>query len=96
MLHTILSEIAPILMKASPLLADALGSPIAGMALTLVSNAFGTDPKNPQDLVSKVLENLPDATNKLNDLESQHSSEIKSALNINMPTSIELNVKVNF
>lgn len=90
-----LASIAHIILSASPIIASALGSPIAGIAMSLVSHAFGTDSTKPEDLVSKVMADVPTATTILQSLEAQHGDIIKNLLSgANNLASAEINIKL--
>lgn len=91
-----LSSIAHIILSASPIIASALGSPLAGIAMSLVTHAFGTDSTKPEDLISKVMEDVPKATTILQSLETQHGNIIKSLLSGNNLTSAEVTIKLNW
>lgn len=96
MIH-LLAEILPILIKASPTVATALGGPLAGLAMSLVSYAFGVDPKQPSDLVSKVMSDVPGATTILQALETQHGDFLKSVLSsTNNLASAEITIKLSW
>ena len=96
MLNEIFKDISPILTKASPLIATALGSPVAGLAVSILSNIFEADPKNPNEIVNKILENVPEATNKLKCSEADHCDIFKSILGARQPSHLEFHVKVSF
>jgi hypothetical protein len=70
----IASDVAKVVFKASPLLASALGSPVAGMVLSLLGNAFGVAPPS---LASAIAAD-PDAATKLKALEMQHAEALAS------------------
>jgi hypothetical protein len=94
---TQLASIAHILLNASPIIASALGSPLAGVAISLVSHAFGVDSGKPEELISKVMEDVPQATTILQSLESQHGDILKSLLSgVNNLASAEINIKLNW
>jgi hypothetical protein len=96
MIHQ-LSEIAHILLEASPMIASALGSPLSGIAVSLLSHAFGVDSQNPSDLVSKVMSDVPAATTILQSLEAQHGDIIKKLMNgANNLASAEINIKLSW
>lgn len=72
-----LSELISIVEKSAPLLASALGSPVAGIAVSLIENAFGITQSNPTQLAAAVSAD-PDAVAKLKALEFQHEDELKT------------------
>ena len=57
--------------SAAPLLASVLGSPLAGVAVSLVSQAFGVPSNNVDQLVAAI-GTTPDAAAKLKQLEYDH------------------------
>lgn len=59
--------------KYAPLLGSVVSSmnPIAGMAVNLVAQAFGADPKNTDDIIAKISAD-PEAAIKLKQIEYQH------------------------
>ncbi len=69
------SDIENFIAKSAPLLASAVGGPIAGVAVNLISNLFGSDPKNPDDILKKMQAD-PDAAMKLKQLEMQHEESL--------------------
>lgn len=69
---TALPVLAKIVEPAAPLLASVLGTPLAGVAVSLLSSLFGSDPKNVGQLVTHV-QNDPEATIKIKTLEYQHA-----------------------
>lgn len=69
------SNLISIVGKSAPLLATVLGSPLAGIALSLIASLFGADPKNIGDLVSKI-QNDEEANIKLKELELKHQETL--------------------
>ena len=65
-----IKKIISVISSAAPGIATSLGGPAAGMAVSLLSNLFGADPKNPDDLIQKI-QSDPDAQIKLKQLEVQ-------------------------
>jgi hypothetical protein len=57
--------------KVAPLLAGVLGSPLAGVAVSLLAGAFGTDPKNIGDLAQAI--QSPEAALKIKTVEYEHA-----------------------
>lgn len=91
----ILHILAPLISKFAPVLATALGSPIAGIVTSLIASAFGGDPKNLPDLVSKIGADT-ESQNKLAQLELDHGDLIKTLLITRPPTKIDLHVIVSY
>ena len=96
MLETVWKEIAPIICTAAPAVATALGSPLAGVATSLVCNSFNVDPKKPENLVSKILENIPVSTEKLKSIDYNSSELFNKFLNWKSPSEMELNLKMKW
>ena len=90
MLPALLKAIEPIIFNVAPTIATALGGPLAGGVLSLLCETFGIHTKKPEDLVNKVLENVPDAEKKMQDLEKSHASWIKQML----PHEVEWSGKI--
>jgi hypothetical protein len=74
-LGDILSSLAVNVAKSAPLLATALGSPMAGIALSMLGEAFGISPTRPQDILDH-LKNDPDSLAKLKEIELQHEQQL--------------------
>ena len=62
------SKILPVVSEAAPLLGSVLGTPLAGVAISLIAKAFGV---NPTDLnaLSSALNSDPETSIKLKTLE---------------------------
>ena len=69
------SELIKAVETSAPLLASALGSPIAGLVLSLVAHTFGVD-SNKVDELTSIVRGNPDAASKLKALELQHSETL--------------------
>lgn len=73
---------------SAPLLAGALGSPFAGMAISLLGNLFGVPNGNVEDILEKIKLD-PDATTKLKQLELEHSEALAKIQSTNYSTEVE-------
>jgi hypothetical protein len=94
MIHNIFKDIAPMLLKLSPTVASALGSPVAGAALQILADKFGGDIAAPTDLVEKI-KSHPDAEHVLTDIEKEHCDGLQCLIKDSKIKSIELNFKMN-
>lgn len=73
-----LSNIAEFVSKTAPLLGSVIGGPIGGtvgMALSLIANKFGANPKSTEEIFSKMTTD-PDAVIKLKELELEHQESL--------------------
>lgn len=100
MFEKILGEAFPLIQQYAPVIATALGSPVAGTAtvlgINLLSHAFGIKP-NQVDTLEKTIMNDPEATNRLSNLEAIFSEWFKSHENqIRMPSKVEMNIKLEW
>ncbi len=59
-----------------PALGTALGGPAGGLVTSLIANAFGADPKNDSDILSKINSD-PEAIVKLRQLELEHQEALQ-------------------
>jgi hypothetical protein len=71
-----LGSLIAIVGKSAPLLASALGSPIAGMAIGLIENLFGMKSSTPDELANAINAD-PDAAIKLKELELKHTEDLQ-------------------
>lgn len=75
---SVLENLKSVVSKVAPLLGSALGSPLAGVALSFISNSFGD--KNgefsPEQLLAKITSD-PDAAVKLKEIEMKHETELR-------------------
>lgn len=69
------SKLLPIVAKAAPLLGTVLGTPLAGVAVSLIAQAFGVNPHNVDDIVTAI-NSSPEATLKLRTLEYDHAETL--------------------
>lgn len=61
--------------KVAPLLGTALGSPIGGIALSLIANAFGVKNSDAGEILN-ALQSAPDAAMRLKQLEMDHQEAL--------------------
>jgi hypothetical protein len=96
MFNIVLKDILPLIQYSAPIIASALGSPIAGTAISLIAKAFDGDSSDVPGLVSKVLGDS-NASDKLKELDTLHGDWISSLLGkIRYPSEIEFNLKVKW
>ena len=90
----IASDLIKIVGKSAPVLARALGSPLAGTALALLSSAFGVSPDN----LAATIAADPEAELKLKTLEYQHAEELAriDAGDFQVATADSQNARANF
>lgn len=81
----IAAELISIVAKSAPLLAGALGSPIAGIAISLLENYFGVK----SEQLTNILQTDPDAATKLKALEFQHSEELTKLASNNYQIAVD-------
>jgi hypothetical protein len=87
LIDVIESKIIPAVGKIAPLLGSVLGTPLAGIALSLISSAFGIDPKKLDDL-DHAITNDPDAANKLRTIENDHSEMLAKIASTDYSTEV--------
>jgi hypothetical protein len=63
--------IGKIIEAGAPVLASFIGSPLAGIGVSLLAHVFGADPKNVNDVVAKISAD-PDRVVKIKQLEYDH------------------------
>lgn len=78
-------EIAETVLKFSPIVAGALGSPAAGIVLSLLSKEFNVAP---QDLNGAIASNGDSAT-KIKEFEIEHSDELAKLSSNNYSTEVD-------
>ncbi len=65
-------DIMQVVKKSAPLLASVIGSPVAGVALSLIGNAFGVDGKD-QQAIADAINKDPESAIKLRTLEYENA-----------------------
>ncbi len=73
-------DLIPLVLKAAPTLASVLGSPFAGVAVSLIEQAFGVSSNTP-DVLANAIVSDPAAAEKLKALELQHAEALTSLAN---------------
>ena len=84
-------EIKPIIAvieKVAPVLATALGSPIAGIILHIIANVFDANFSDPNDILNKINAD-PDSALKLKALQYQHEENLKKIASQNYQTTMQ-------
>jgi hypothetical protein len=82
------SEIIPIVGKAAPLLASVLGSPLAGVAVSLIAQAFGIRSQDVAEL-AHTISGDPDATRKLEAIEYAHEEMLQKIASTDYATEVD-------
>jgi hypothetical protein len=80
-----LTEIAKATLKFSPVIATAMGSPIAGMIASLLATAFGVEPKD----LANTITNDPNAEFKLKQFELEHTEALTKIAADNYSTEVD-------
>lgn len=70
-----INELVSYVSKIAPLLGSVLGSPLAGVAVSMIGNAFGVKTTDPDNLLKLLLAD-PDAMLKLKELELKHQETL--------------------
>jgi len=83
-------ELIDLVKTVSPIIATGLGSPIAGIILNIVLNAFGIDHKNGEENISESISNDPEYILKLAELEHRHKEELLKILSDDILTILHL------
>lgn len=72
----------------SPIIAAALGGPLSGVAVSLLSNVFGANPKDITDLTTKIQQD-PEAPFKIRQLECEHAATLAQIASEDYKTEVE-------
>lgn len=95
------TQLLSLIANAAPLLGTALGGSAGTLIGTLIANAFGANPKDPDDIIRKVMAD-PEHELKLQTLEMTHEETLKKlsnehfALEVqNITSARDYNAKVN-
>lgn len=95
MFKELLKDAWPLIEKGAPILAGALGSPVAGigasLAINMLGSAFGVNPNNIDELKNAII-NHPLSNDLLADVENGFSVFFKNRL----PLKAEINVKLEW
>lgn len=82
------SSLAPLISKTAPLLAGVLGTPLAGVAVSLIANAFNVDPKKIPE-ITKAIQNDPEAAIRLKTLEYEHAETLAKIASQDFSTEVD-------
>ena len=74
--------------KSAPLLATVLGSPLAGLAISLLASVFHTDPKDIKAL-NEAMINDPNADLKIKEVELKHAEVLTQIASQNYLTEVD-------
>ena len=86
--RTTLENVAQLVSKSAPLLGSVLGSPLAGIGISLLSNLFNVDPHQ-TDKLWQALSNDPDVDSKLKQLEYEHQEALQQIAHADYQTEVE-------
>lgn len=86
--RTLLEDLGNVVTKSAPLLGTVLGSPLAGVGISLLGSLFGVDPKRTDKLV-EAINNDPEAVIKLKTLENQHYETLMQIASQNYVTEVD-------
>jgi hypothetical protein len=81
-------ELISLVSKSAPLVGTVLGSPLAGIAISLLASFFGAKTGDLSDLLSKI-QNDPEAALKLKTLQFQHEETLKQIASNDFQKSID-------
>jgi hypothetical protein len=81
------SKLAKLVLPVAPILGGVLGSPVAGIALSILSAAFGGSAKDAGDILNHVVA-APDREIKLRELEDQHCENLAHIASTDYQTEV--------
>jgi hypothetical protein len=81
-------SILPSVSKVAPLLGSVLGSPFAGVAISLIAQAFGVNPHN-LDEVANAINASPESNIKLKTLEYEHAETLAKIASTDYSTEVD-------
>ena len=86
----IFDDIKKVVSKAAPLLGSAISAtnPLAGVAISLLGNAFGVEGNNKKDILKRIKSD-PEAALKLQKIEHDHVESLKRIAAENYKTEVE-------
>lgn len=94
-------ELLQLVTRAAPMLGSAFGGPAGMLIGSLIANAFGADPKKPEDILKKIMLD-PEYEMKLQKLEQDHEENLRNiklkhfALEVeNVKDARDFNAKTN-
>jgi hypothetical protein len=82
------SKIASVVGSAAPLLGTVLGTPLAGVAVSLIANAFGVKSNDVNEIVSAI-SNDPASAIKLKEIELKHEETLAQIAATNFQIEFE-------
>lgn len=82
------SKILPLVSGAAPLLASVLGTPLAGVGISLLSRYFSVDPKNIGELDAAIRSD-PEASLKLKTLEYDNAEMLQKISSMDYATEVD-------
>lgn len=85
---TTLESIGSLIAKSAPLLGSVLGSPLAGIGISLLSSVFGVDSADSNKLL-EAIKNDPDAILKIKQLEYSHKAALLDIQSKNYATEVD-------
>lgn len=88
LIDVIESEILPVVGKAAPLLGSVLGTPLAGVAISLIAKAFGVNP-NDINAVASALNSDPETAIKLKTVEYEHAETLAKIASTDYSTEVD-------
>ena len=91
----ILKDIIPIIENSAPMIASALGSPMSGVIIKMLCDAFGASPHDLPALISKI-QSSDDAPAIFKSLESANSNWISGLLNFQRPNKITISIALDW
>ena len=98
-LKGILADAWPLVETIAPSIAGVIGGPMglaSGLALSILSAAFGTHPKDFKTLATTILTD-PDVKAKLMAAEADHGGWLKGFVeDIKTPSHVEVNIKMDW
>jgi hypothetical protein len=78
-----ITDVAKTIFAIAPKIATVLGGPLSGLAVAILSSAFGADKNDVMDIFQKV-SSAPDRELKLEEIENQHGENLISLHNQRM------------
>jgi len=83
-----LKDLAGFVGRTAPMLAGVLGSPFAGVGLSLLGSVFGVDTKSASDLIDKI-QGDPEALAKIKKIEFDHGEALIRLANESYATEVQ-------
>lgn len=93
--HEALKDVLPVIENSAPILASALGSPIAGVAIKFLEESLGIKDAS-IDEVQNAITKDPDISTKLNSAQESLWTYLKSNINLTPPTKINFSVALEW